>query len=375
MAWTERFVDASASGGGTGTSAADPWTLAEAVSNSAAGMRVNFKAGTYSLSGANTVTVSTTTDSPLYWRGYKTTLGDLDGKITGSVVDGTDIPYITQNDNLTLNLSYLILSGISFSQSSSNKSALFPLGLYHVIRNCRFRNTSSSATANLVDNGARDFQVFDSCEFSIAGTSTAALLRGDLNHVFTSCIFRSDVVQSASGVDGTTLVRNGTFQKCLFKNLSRAIVFSSSGQGNVFDCTFDNIADDAITIYKTTQGGIVTGNYFSNVTGFCIGNATGTATTDANGTFLIARNVYRGVGGQIENTVENTQYNALADASDLFTDSASGDYSLTSLSAGYGYGSSAYWGIGSTDYSDIGAIQHADPASGGGATIHPLYAN
>jgi hypothetical protein len=143
----------------------------------------------------------------------------------------------------------------------------------------------------------------------------------------------------------------------------------------VFDCTFDNIADDAITIYKTTQGGIVTGNYFSNVTGFCIGNATGTATTDANGTFLIARNVYRGVGGQIENTVENTQYNALADASDLFTDSASGDYSLTSLSAGYGYGSSAYWGIGSTDYSDIGAIQHADPASGGGATIHPLYAN
>ncbi|MFZ9077482.1 MAG: hypothetical protein ACO23H_03040, partial [Alphaproteobacteria bacterium] len=93
MAWTDRYVDASAAGGGTGTSPADPWTFGEAISNTAAGMRVNFKTGTYdTTTNTNVSSIGTTVYQPSWWRGYKTTVGDLDGKLTASPTDATEIP-------------------------------------------------------------------------------------------------------------------------------------------------------------------------------------------------------------------------------------------------------------------------------------------
>src|SRR3954447_7437305 len=88
MAWTERYVRSDAAGGGDGTTntnsgANGAWTLAEAVANEAAGMRINVRAGTYaSTTTSRTFAAAGTTTAPIWWRGFNSTPGDIDSDPT-----------------------------------------------------------------------------------------------------------------------------------------------------------------------------------------------------------------------------------------------------------------------------------------------------
>src|SRR3712207_3595128 len=102
MAFTERYVRADAPGGGDGTTDSNAganaaWTLAEAITNVAAGHRVNVKAGTYATTTtARTMSTAGTTTAPIWWRGYKTTPGDMDGTVShGTFASGAEIPVFT----------------------------------------------------------------------------------------------------------------------------------------------------------------------------------------------------------------------------------------------------------------------------------------
>lgn len=375
MAWTERFVDASASGGGAGTSAADPWTLSEAITNGTGGMRINIKAGSYSLTGTVDVSPTTSVSSPLYWRGYKTTLGDLDGALDSNPTDATDIPFIQTSYRVRFNSNFIKFSGLSFSNSVSNQPVVYFLGSNYTIKNTRFRNPNSSISAELINGAGRDNHVYSNCEFSIAGTTSINFIDTDVGQTFDSCVFSSDIQLTASQGTAINQGRYMMFSKCLFKNLGVAIQVSTTNANYVISqCTFDQIADDAIRLAQNSVGTVI-GNYFRNIGGFAIGNSTGTTASDATSNLLAVRNVYNNVGGQLENAVESLQYQALTESGNEYVDSASDNYQLKTSSVGYGYDAGHRVGIGSEDYSDIGAIQHADPASGGGATIHPLYAN
>ena len=375
MAWTERFVDASASGGGAGTSAADPWTLSEAITNGTGGMRINIKAGSYSLTGTVDVSPTTSVSSPLYWRGYKTTLGDLDGALDSNPTDATDIPFIQTSYRVRFNSNFIKFSGLSFSNLVSNQPVVYFLGSNYTIKNTRFRNPNSSISAELINGAGRDNHVYSNCEFSIAGTTSINFIDTDVGQTFDSCVFSSDIQLTASQGTAINQGRYMMFSKCLFKNLGVAIQVSTTNANYVISqCTFDQIADDAIRLAQNSVGTVI-GNYFRNIGGFAIGNSTGTTASDATSNLLAVRNVYNNVGGQLENAVESLQYQALTESGNEYVDSASDNYQLKTSSVGYGYDAGHRVGIGSEDYSDIGAIQHADPASGGGATIHPLYAN
>lgn len=358
MAWTERYVDASASGGGAGTSAADPWTLSEAITNGTGGMRINIKAGSYSLTGTNTVSATTSESSPLYWRGYKTTLGDLDGALDSNPTDSTDIPHITNSYRLGFNPNFMKFSGLSFSQSSTNSYVVGFFGHNYTIRNCRFRNANSAITEVLIDGPVRDLHMYSNCEFSIGGTTTKNFVDTDVGQTFESCVFSSDIQLTASQGTAFTNGRGMVFFKCLFRNLGIGIQASINNTNNsIINCTFDQIADDAIRLAQNCFG-FIANNYFRNIGGFAIGNSTGTASTDATSRLLVVRNVYNNVGGQLENAVESLQYQALTESGNEYVDSASGDYSLKTSSVGYGYDAGHRVGIGSEDYSDLGAVQH-----------------
>ena len=361
MAWTERYVDASASGGGNGTSPSDPWTLSEAITNGTGGMRINIKTGSYSLTGTNTVSATTSESSPLYWRGYKATLGDLDGALDSNPTDSTDIPLITNSYRLGFSPNFMKFSGLSFSQSSTNSWVVGFSGNNYTIRNCRFRNPNSAITEVLIDGPVRDLHFYSNCEFSIGGTTTKNFIDTDVGQTFDSCVFSSDIQLAATEGTAITNGRGMVFFKCLFKNLGIGIEASINNVNNsIINCTFDQIADDAIRLTQNCFG-FIANNYFRNIGGFAISNSTGTASTDATSRLLVVRNVYNNVGGQLENAVESLQYQALTESGNEYVDSTSGNYALKTSSVGYGYDAGHRVGIGSEDYSDLGAIQHADP--------------
>src|SRR5436305_4871148 len=93
MAITEYYVDKNAAGAGTGLNATDAWTTIGAAITAINGLgtltatpRINIKYGGASTGGDYALTTSSlafnatngTAVYPLIWRGYNTTIGDIE---------------------------------------------------------------------------------------------------------------------------------------------------------------------------------------------------------------------------------------------------------------------------------------------------------
>ncbi len=100
VAAQQRYV--SVAGGGNGTSAGSPWTLAEGLTNAVAGMTLNVAAGNY---GSTPIVFSTSgaVGNPIIIKGYKTTANDIvtiDGQGSSFVYPGsvsaTEMPLLEE---------------------------------------------------------------------------------------------------------------------------------------------------------------------------------------------------------------------------------------------------------------------------------------
>lgn len=103
---TNRYVNASASGGGNGLSDGTAWTLAEGISNSAAGQTIWIKAGAYS--GGHELNNSGSVSSPIKFKGYTTDIGDLDNDY---IVDDFTYTNSTNAESQIDNTKYPVLTG------------------------------------------------------------------------------------------------------------------------------------------------------------------------------------------------------------------------------------------------------------------------
>lgn len=202
-AFVEKYVTDSASGGDG--SIGSPWTYTEAFANAVAGERVNIKKGTYSV-GALTQTNAGTgwKDGLIVFRGYNSTIGDLDGtgRKTNTELDTTDFPDITVTGTMTplawtmfqnLYINGAVASHIFGSASNDN--------VYSIT--CRIVNTLSSASAKAA--------VFDdSCfllnsDFECTGATHTTVLEADTSPELIFCRIRgvsSSAVLAALRVGG-----------------------------------------------------------------------------------------------------------------------------------------------------------------------------
>lgn len=348
ITFTERYVTATASGGGDGSSG-NPWTWDEAVANVAAGDRINVQAGTYTSNGTNSTT-SGTLSQPIVFRGYKDSIGDMDDVPLSGLVDGTDIPTIsTATSSSGPTGSYIYINNISFTTNMQYTSYAWLFGAYGAARHCRFISTQAQSSCPVQG------KTFFGCYFETASNYSA------LRQAFLvdNCVFRG----VSGGITNPLAINSlaGVCTNSLFVNFSPAINWAYPAIGLIANNTFVDCAT-AInfgTNNPTNGARIISNNYFYNCT---------TAVNDSyrteEPTFHMINNGFYNVTTQADTSIA-FNVNAKVDSVDPFVDYANGDYRLSQSSIGYSNAEQKtfdYYNI--INNSDLGAIQHANPSLG-----------
>jgi hypothetical protein len=363
MAWTDRYVRADAAGGGNGTTntnsgANGAWTLAEGVTNEAAGMRLNVLAGTY----ANTTTgrafaaVGTTT-APIWWRGFKTTIGDQD---TNNVaVAGTDIPSWTfTTGQITTAGAFHIFSNIDISSACVTANGAWSItGAPFLMYRCRIANTSATSTAQAA-NFAGTGELAVGCTFTATTTATRVVNANSLNGGLIGCVVSGGIIGVSATAQATTL-------------------FGDIFTGQAGDAINTSIALRAIlcSIYAPTGNGInltalvnntlLMNNYFENVnqaSKAAINNTSGTNTALVT---MIANAYFNCTANRSGFTEDFTIFDNGTLGSAAFNAPGSSDFSIGTVARALGFpglfeNTNVFQG-----YLDVGAVQRQEPASGG----------
>lgn len=354
ITFTERYVDSTATGGGDG-SAGSPWTWNESLANVVAGDRVNVKVGTYAADNT-TCTADGTRVNPIVFRGYQTTIGDLDDN-TDSLVDGTEIPLLTGTVNgggfNTCN--YTFLNHLSFKTNAVWNATGWRVVLpYGYARRCKFfsggatGSGSDSMRACTVGNTTS----FYNCYFYTSTSTGYSIVNGMAMHLvgntfaYTGTQARGSVATYAYTLTGNTYINLGTALS--FSYFANNIVISNS--------TFINCSTgitEANQAYERTR--TITNCYFANCT-----TGIQSLLSDNSGFHVVNCGFYNNtnnVGSNIPLLV-NPRY----DTSDPFVDSANKDFRLKSTSLGYASAlPNRSYASGELNGRDIGSLQHVDP--------------
>ena len=242
MAFTERYVTSAAGGGGIGTEG-DPWTLAEALTNSVAGDRVNILSDAgYSL-GVDAVTGAGNATQLLVFRGYDTAIGDLAGqkRNADTPLNTTGFPVITLTGILTMN-AFVSLNNLSFTGALS--SVLIgdtTIDNWQMI-SCAVVNTQNNASAGGIA-GDNIIRIINS-DLSCSGAAHGIILNADNNITVVGCRLKGVA-------DSSYLQLNyGTITKTVFIGNNTGIGINLGAFTNttlVMECTLDDF-DEAVVL-------------------------------------------------------------------------------------------------------------------------------
>lgn len=207
MAFAEKYVTDAAGGSGAGTEG-DPWTLAEGLDQAVAGDRVNVKSdGAYSL-GADTVTNAGTVFDLIVFRGYDSSIGDLENPgrsaSDGSLVT-TGFPPITLTGTL-------IPSAFSFFQNLAFTGALSStlIGSSTIdnfgFTECEVINTQNDAGATAVQGD--NFCVLAQSDFECTGATHGVVLDLDLEPTAFACRIKANANTGLAYLSGAFILDN-----------------------------------------------------------------------------------------------------------------------------------------------------------------------
>lgn len=364
MAWTERYCSVSGGGAHDGTTAADAWTLAEAITNATAGHRVNVIAGTYANTTTSRVFAATgTTTAPIWWRGYNTTIGDID---TNNALTKPAITFTTGQFSVTG--PHQIFSNLNISGATTTTSGLAvnsSAGVPCWFDRCRFENTAAnSASRAYTSNG---HCILSRCWFK--ATSTAAIVLAHTGGV--GMILGCSITGGGVGISNAGLA--GTYKSNVIRSCgSHGFEYTAAASGGVCiegNTIYGNSGDGVRFTAIPTANTLIANNLITNNGGYGINNSTGANTN------LIKRigNDFRSNTSGNENGFgDSPSLSELSESSDPYNNAGAADFSLV-IGAGAKAGGQpgAFENETYTSYLDVGAVQRQEP-SGGGGGISPI---
>ena len=266
MAITEKYVTTTGAGTNSGDDEANAyaWThvndamTAGGSITAAAGWRFNIKAGTYSISSTDTFTVDGTTASPIIFRGYNSTIGDLDavGRTSGNgALILTNFPVLSYASGTRLNASgsdNCIFQCLKVTVASTGFSgATLNLGLNGVAFRCYADNISTNSAAAGIGLAGAGAMALD-CDAALTGASGggAAIAWGANSNKVIAC--RVTTSQAAGIGCGAVTVGAVLVANCVVANCVNGIYYNGTVVG-----TIPTIINN--TIYNCSTAGIQLG--------------------------------------------------------------------------------------------------------------------
>lgn len=263
--------------------------------------RVNVKVGTYAnTTNVRTITMNGAATAPIWWRGYKTVIGDQENNY--AAVPGVDIPTCTWTTGDFVNSGqHSIFSNLSFTSAINSTNATFRLNAsFCKIYHCRIINTNATANGYAMSMSAAATGAFLVASY-LQATATAT-------NILAVLVSGSQVLGNVFSGGVTAVSENNTcsVRRNLFLNQAGdAVSVSASSALQDFDGnTIYGAGGNGFLFSNVTVPITVTNNLFVNITGAskaAINNATG-----SNTTFIgISGNAYYNVTGQYAGITEN----------------------------------------------------------------------
>lgn len=352
-----------------------PWTLTQAIASVAAGDRVNIKSGAYPRTATDTVGTDGTVTQPIVWRGYHTTIGDLDavGRTNGNgPLIGTNFPVIAYDATRywnSVNGNYHVYQCVKIT--GAYDGWLFTIGLYSNAENCIVENASTHETAVAITVNASGCVI--NCDASTTGASGSAAA--------VACVANACAVYGCriTGKNAGIITSGNRSGQVYLNN----VIFSCGGIGiDLSQITSVGTQSRVCgnTIYSCAGGGIlgpnaamtVPSSYIDNHITDCTGYAFDSAykgTGEVCGLFAFNRtrdNSSGAIDGHDDwaTAAFNHVTTDTGGAGTDYADAGAGDFNLIATAPGRGKACNPY--------RDIGAVQHADPAGGGGGGV-PVF--
>lgn len=370
MALTVRYVRADAAGSGDGTTntnsgANGAWTLAEGITNEAAGMLIHVKAGTY----ASTTTTRTfaavgTTTAPIWWKGFNNSPGDLDTDYATAKPAWT---FTTGRVNITG--AHHIFSNLNIQGAPTTNALVALSGSFGRTHRCRIENTGTNANSRAVTASTGVGMIIDSCWLKATSSATSVI-----NASTGTGVYGCDIVGGGHGID----VMGSPLQACfnVFRSVGGDGIQVTSGTIATFlvlNNTFYGSGSDGVEfVVIPTQIAAIIGNIFANNGGYGINNSSGTNT---NIVMRAYNSYYSNTSGTESGFGDSPSYNDVTESGSPFTNAGSGDLTLISAALSKAAGIPGLFENESySSYLDIGAIQRQEAGGAVGYRIRQRLA-
>jgi hypothetical protein len=372
-AWTDRYVSVAGAGSHDGTTEGNAFTLAEAIADAAtphAGYRYNVIAGTY----ANTTTSRAfagagSTTAPIWWRGYKTTAGDLDDghTVARSLQDGVNLPLITfSTGQMTVAGAYQIFSNLDITSATTTANgAVYLTGGNIRVQDSRIENTAANSASRSLSVATAGPNYILRCRLKATTTATYNVSAG-----------------AGTTISGSWIIGGATaLYQTSHLTVIRSVIEGYATNGFLNGAAINNILLDHDSFYSSgSTNGISIATIMTSgtclVSNTIIGGATnGINNASASAGVALNRVHFYGCTNNLVNVTEAADVTAdlgvlgglIDDDTDPWNSKATEDFSLASgnaidkstASPGIFEGQTAM-----VSYGDIGAVRHQDPAAG-----------